>query len=326
MSQVTTTDATTDSLQGAGGYTGGSADRTDPFISSTLDDKTDIRRRRSDKYRECRQRESEWGELHSSSGGDRDSLDAGTELKERGNAVYARGDYQGALALYWEALEVLPWKTPPSISLSASCEGSGNKELNSGGGVETHVTESSINLSPPPASLTPVHTLRSVCHCNRAACFATQEKWEDALWDCDRALEINPCYTKALARRGAVLEKLDLLDDALTDYKALIALDPGNVSSGAKKDEERVLKLIQARDEKLKVSLECVGGARQLLCVFLTFTYFLYHTPFQRTQDDMLGKLKDLGNKVLGNFGLSLDNFKAVKDPNTGSYSISFQQ
>jgi hypothetical protein len=27
----------------------------------------------------------------------------------------------------------------------------------------------------------------------------------------------------------------------------------------------------------------------------------------------------------LGKFGLSLNNFKAVKDPNTGSYSISFQ-
>jgi len=37
-------------------------------------------------------------------------------------------------------------------------------------------------------------------------------------------------------------------------------------------------------------------------------------------------KLKDMGNSVLGRFGMSVDNFKAVKDPNTGSYSISFQR
>ncbi|THG23676.1 hypothetical protein TEA_023038 [Camellia sinensis var. sinensis] len=39
-----------------------------------------------------------------------------------------------------------------------------------------------------------------------------------------------------------------------------------------------------------------------------------------------LDKLKDMGNSVLGRFGMSIDNFKAVQDPNTGSYSISFQR
>ncbi len=38
------------------------------------------------------------------------------------------------------------------------------------------------------------------------------------------------------------------------------------------------------------------------------------------------GKLKDLGNTILGKFGMSLDNFKAEKDPTTGSYSIKFGQ
>jgi hypothetical protein len=40
----------------------------------------------------------------------------------------------------------------------------------------------------------------------------------------------------------------------------------------------------------------------------------------------MFDKLKGLGNSILGRFGFSLDNFKAVKDPSTGSYNISFQQ
>ena len=44
----------------------------------------------------------------------------------------------------------------------------------------------------------------------------------------------------------------------------------------------------------------------------------------EKQKDEMIGKLKDLGNSVLGRFGISLDNFKAVQDPNTGSYSISY--
>jgi hypothetical protein len=42
--------------------------------------------------------------------------------------------------------------------------------------------------------------------------------------------------------------------------------------------------------------------------------------------DGRAGKLKEMGNSLLGRFGMSIDNFKAVQDPNTGSYSISFQK
>ncbi|CAN6304786.1 unnamed protein product [Urochloa humidicola] len=50
------------------------------------------------------------------------------------------------------------------------------------------------------------------------------------------------------------------------------------------------------------------------------------HEKLEHYDEAIAAKLKDLGNSVLGRFGMSVDNFKAVQDPNTGSYSIQFQK
>lgn len=44
-----------------------------------------------------------------------------------------------------------------------------------------------------------------------------------------------------------------------------------------------------------------------------------------KLKDEALGKLKELGNSILGNFGMSLDNFKMTQDPNTGSWNIRYE-
>eukprot|EP00899_Mesostigma_viride_P013192 jgi/Mesvir1/21874/Mv04249-RA.1 len=127
---------------------------------------------------------------------------------------------------------------------------------------------------------------------NRAACFLNIQRYQDAAVECTRALERDPGYVKALLRRSKAYESMEELERSLADAKRVLELESGNgdAASIVKRIEPRVLELREKQKE------------------------------------EVLGKLKDLGNTVLGKFGLSLDNFKATKDPATGSYSINFQQ
>ncbi|GMH32878.1 hypothetical protein BSKO_00712 [Bryopsis sp. KO-2023] len=134
-------------------------------------------------------------------------------------------------------------------------------------------------------------TESSVYHANRAACQLALSNFSEAIQDCTRALEVNGNYVKALMRRSSAYEKLDELEKALEDAKKVLELEEHPV---AKKTVARLEPKVEERREKMK--------------------------------EEMIGKLKDMGNAVLGKFGMSLDNFNAQKDPETGSYSINFKQ
>ncbi|XP_018478545.2 uncharacterized protein LOC108849489 isoform X2 [Raphanus sativus] len=133
--------------------------------------------------------------------------------------------------------------------------------------------------------------LRSICHSNRAICYLKLGKYAEAIKESTKAIELNPSYTKALVRRAEAHEKLEHFEEALTDLKKILELDPSN--DQARKGIRRLEPLAAAKQEKMK--------------------------------EEAIAKLKEMGNTILGKFGMSVDNFKAVKDPNTGSYSFSFQ-
>ncbi|BFG14731.1 hypothetical protein CerSpe_010060 [Prunus speciosa] len=149
--------------------------------------------------------------------------------------------------------------------------------------------ELALHIAPDmPSSV----ELRSICHANSAICFSKLGKHEDAIKECTKALELNASYMKALLRRAEAHEKLEHFEEAIADMKKILELDPSN--DQAKKTIRRLGPLAEEKREKMK--------------------------------EEMIGKLKDMGNSLLGRFGMSVDNFKSVKDPNTGSYSISFQR
>ena len=51
----------------------------------------------------------------------------------------------------------------------------------------------------------------------------------------------------------------------------------------------------------------------------------LQKEKFDKMKDEVMGGMKNLGNMFLGNFGMSIDNFKTVQNPD-GTYNIQYQQ
>ena len=114
---------------------------------------------------------------------------------------------------------------------------------------------------------------------------------------CTQALTLDPHYIKALLRRAQANEKMDTstsLTESLEDYKKL------------KKEAKDAYTL-----------RECQRAERELPNRIKEKT--------EKEKEEMIGKLKDLGNSILGKFGLSTDNFQMQPDPSgSGGYSMNF--
>lgn len=143
--------------------------------------------------------------------------------------------------------------------------------------------------------LTPVadKKSRSVLHANRAACLQKLSRWDDVIDDCKHAVDLDPTYAKAYLRRSTAYEALEKWHDANEDLKKAIELDPA----------------LKSKEYKRQAVLEHRAQEQ-----------------FEKDKEEMMEKLKGFGNMVLGKFGMSTDNFKCEKDPDSGSYSLKFQQ
>ncbi|GHP09600.1 hypothetical protein PPROV_000833500 [Pycnococcus provasolii] len=189
-----------------------------------------------------------------------------------------------------EPLIIIP--TPEQDAAASSLKSQGNAlyaQQNYADALASYV--SALQELPPKASGT---TAASI-HNNTAMCHIKLEQWEDAKESCTLALAAEPSNAKALLRRSLARERLDDLpgahDDAEAAVQAATATDA--LHTEAKRTAARLKPLADERREAMK--------------------------------EEVMGQLKDLGNSVLGWFGMSVDDFKAEKDPSSGSYSISFQ-
>lgn len=237
------------------------------------------------------------------------SLQAAEQLKKEGNDLFKDGEYERALEKYTAALS----------ACHPSC-----------------------------------HAERSVFHCNSAACHVKLGNFRAGKAQCDEALSLNGDYVKALMRRILCLERLDEekadasedprlrasraadastsraspVDEEREDAPPSEAKPEGSDPALAKPaapgrggDDDHLQRALEDCDKWLALEPGAADAVRKRAELETRIK-----ERQEKLKEEVVGKLKDLGNNILGRFGLSLDNFKAEKDPNTGSYSINFKK
>ena len=129
-----------------------------------------------------------------------------------------------------------------------------------------------------------------ILNCNKGICFNKLYEYDKALESFKEALKYNKDYAKALCNKMLLLNKKEEYLEAYEDFKRLKTLDYNLWENYRNLEGELSYK---AEIQKKKMT------------------------------DEMLGKLKDMGNTILGKFGLSLNNFQMT--PNgQGGYSIQY--
>eukprot|EP01027_Heterolobosea_sp_BB2_P002960 GEZU01004456.1.p1 GENE.GEZU01004456.1~~GEZU01004456.1.p1 ORF type:complete len:292 (-),score=69.20 GEZU01004456.1:65-880(-) len=106
--------------------------------------------------------------------------------------------------------------------------------------IETYTK--AINDAPPASSGLSVP---AVFYSNRAACLQKLERHEEAIVDCDKAINTYPTYAKAYTRKATSLTALKRLEDAVYVLRNFQEIDPSN---------KEILAALQQADIALKRS------------------------------------------------------------------------
>ncbi|CAE6366162.1 unnamed protein product [Rhizoctonia solani] len=223
-----------------------------------------------------------------------DLLSRAESSKSQGNKLYIEDRWEEAKEHYKHGLTCVP-KRKPSPPGPTPNGREGQLEPRPPTESEPRPLE---EVSLPTEELSELEkksaSLRAQLNCNIGACHVKLGDHEGAVKACTEALIDDPKYIKALQRRASSNEAIgswSALASAESDYTTLLDLLPPSSKGPVRLTLARLKPRVQEAKEKETA--------------------------------EMMGKLKDLGNSVLGRFGLSTNNFQFT--PNgQGGYGINF--
>lgn len=121
--------------------------------------------------------------------------------------------------------------------------------------------ESAIALYSDAIKLTTDHNELAVYYKNRAAAHLKQGRYQQAVDDCTKSLELVPADPKALFRRSQAYENLQRIEQAYVDAREVLKLEPSN--KAIQPNLERLYKLVQQQaTEHSQISTKVDNMAR----------------------------------------------------------------
>ncbi|OZJ04537.1 hypothetical protein BZG36_03994 [Bifiguratus adelaidae] len=226
-------------------------------------------------------------------------VEEANQRKAQGNTLFAQGRYRDAILEYESALGSLPAEAD-EVETDAEQEKADGQKVHVPFAQERAVYWGNLGACYLKLVIVPIGT-----H-NPPYSKRLQEDYPQAVSACNSALKYVPSYTKALYRRAQASEKLGTsagLTDALEDYKKVVAVDDTSKSA----DSMHLVTPVTRR--------ECQKAIQRLPAQI--------QAKAEHEKEEMLAKLKEMGNTILGKFGLSTDNFKMVPQEG-GGYSLNF--
>jgi len=227
-------------------------------------------------------------------------VDEATTLKSRGNTLFTKQDLDGALEAYLEALKLLPEAAPPQTTPTSGVQELTDEQAKA---LDEEIRERESESSRPDAMARrsvqrQIGDARKALWSNIGAVYVSKGDDKEAVNACTEALRIDPHYVKALHRRASANERLSTwssLTSSQQDYEALLRVLP----SGSP--------LLRSTRSSLATLPHRIT------------------TQQNKEKDEMINKLKELGDGILGKFGLSTNMFK-FEPQDGGGYSMRFER
>nr|CCC89462.1 conserved hypothetical protein [Trypanosoma congolense IL3000] len=146
------------------------------------------------------------------------------QLKEEGNKAFEEGRYRDALTSYTKGIDIILQSNDYGLREHGMIHVQNPTNARCDSGCSSNIRKDDGKLVLLAALL----SNRSACYLQAAKQIGTEEAFECAIRDADRAVELRPTWFKGYSRQGDVFFKMKKYSQAVEAYAMALQFDPGN--------------------------------------------------------------------------------------------------